>query len=145
MLAICFLGSDFFAQRFKRPFDKNCHKNFGCFFGQISGLEVWASANFWLKDSPSIADWSLNLANISPHRNKFPLTGTNFPSQKLKHILAKIGQNPIYAECESGAHARSDVLEGWFFSAYHQSKFHGGLQKKVIQDPTNCCRVIRVA
>ena len=48
-------------------------KDLDRFFGQILGLWGGSRASFWLKYSPSIADWSLNVANVSAQRKKFPL------------------------------------------------------------------------
>ena len=82
---------------------KMAKKNFGRFFGhpghifgQILGFQAWSRMSFWLKCSPSIAaDWSLKVANVSPHRKIFP-------SQK-----SKLGQNrPKYVICEFCTHAR---------------------------------------
>ena len=42
----------------------------GYYFGQILGLEVWASVSFWFKCAPSIADQSLKVSNVSPQNNK---------------------------------------------------------------------------
>ena len=86
ILAICFLGSEYYA--LNRPFYENGQKRFGLFFWPNFGVIAGSWGRFWLKCSPSIADWSLNVAYVSPHMKKFPL-------KKPKHIWAKIGQNPL--------------------------------------------------
>ena len=90
-------GFEYIAQRFNRPFDKNGQKHFDPFFdslgevfGQKMGLQGGSVGSFWLKCSPSIAERSLEVANVSPHREKFPHADT-------KALLGKIGQIPLCA------------------------------------------------
>ena len=64
---------------FLDPFDEN-----GPNFFLPAGERFWP--NFWLKSSPSIADWSLNVSIVSAQRTKFPL-------RKPKHLWTKIGQH----------------------------------------------------
>ena len=54
ILAICFLGSEYYA--LNRPFDENGQKRFGPFFWPTFGVIVGSWGRFWLKCSPSIAD-----------------------------------------------------------------------------------------
>ena len=110
-------------------FIKGCNRiriiigGFGC--TQISSSNYCRS---------SIAYWSLNVANVSPHRKK------NFPHKNLR--WAKIGQNLWYAICEFCAHARRiDVLEGRFFQLFIGIEISWSA-KKNHQDPTNRSWVI---
>ena len=78
---ICALGLAYLAQRFNRPFDKNPRKHFfGRYFCTLKrtslaekmGLLGEGRGRFWLKCSPSSADWSQKVSSVSPHRKKFP-------------------------------------------------------------------------
>ena len=66
---IFFLDSEYFAQRFNRPVNKNGQKKLvqfldrlGHIFSKFSGLHLGSRGSFWLKFAPSIADQFLQLS-----------------------------------------------------------------------------------
>ena len=76
-LAICFEGSEYFVHMFNRPVDENGQKK--CWpIVWPPRLRVWPNLGFQVGTRwrfccecyPSIADWSLNMANVSAHRKK---------------------------------------------------------------------------
>ena len=91
ILAIC-LG--YFAQNFNQPFDENGQTKF-------LATQVTLLAKFWGYSWELTGVFGSNVPLallIDPLAwLMFPLTGKNFPLQKLMHIWAQIGQNPLYA------------------------------------------------
>ena len=93
VLAICFLGLDYFALRFNQSGDKNGQKK----FDQFLTFSVKFSAKFWgYRGALGGFFWpkcSLALL-IDPSKFQvFPIFGKNFLTQKSKLIWAKLGQN----------------------------------------------------
>ena len=99
IFSICLLHSKYFAKRFQNvdpflaPLGHQIAKEMG------SALVV-----FWFKYAPGDADQPIQF-----------FMKKKFPPKKLKHILAKIGQNRLCAFVRICGHACGDVLEGQFF------------------------------
>ena len=91
-LAICFLGLEYFAQRFNRSRDKNGQKKIdrlfdllGQIFGQILGLWGGSRGLFLAQMFPSIANSSLKISSVSTYRKKFPHTETKANLDQNRH------------------------------------------------------------
>ena len=94
---------------------------------QKMGLEGGSGGSFWLKCSPSIAEWFLEVANVSPRRNQITF-GQNWPKSAMR-IMQSLR-----------ACARTRAIGLTFFTTLSELIFHGGLPKK--SSRSNRCRVI---
>ena len=94
-------------------------------FGQILGLMLGGSRLFWLKFSPSIADWSLKVRWKRQHKKKIAITetevllGQNWPKSAMR---ASRTWFYVSSRCEMKSRARGSI---YLFKMNWCEKFRG--------------------